>query len=235
MYAATVLSELTTAAGIKISGEVKRDRTLRKQDPAALAASGKTGPEGKWMLVGVHETPLTAVITRMNKESVNLYAEALCKRMGYDPAKGIAGNWQNGGAATAAFLKSAGIPESDFTLADGCGLSKKNEISPRALVRVLCYEFYGKHRGAYVESLSVAGVDGTLEDRFKGSDLRRRIFGKSGFVEGVSAVTGYLQARDGQWYAFSIMCNGIPRLSNGEVKLLQERIVKAIDAEVSKK
>jgi D-alanyl-D-alanine carboxypeptidase len=99
----------------------------------------------------------------------------------------------------------------------------------------LCYEYYGKNREAYIASLSVAGVDGTLEDRFKGSDLRRRVFGKSGFVEGVSAVTGYLQARDGQWYAFSIMCNGIPRQSNGEVKLLQERIVKAIDAEVSKK
>jgi serine-type D-Ala-D-Ala carboxypeptidase/endopeptidase (penicillin-binding protein 4) len=229
LYAGTVLAELTAAGGIKMSGEVKRDVTIRKQDPSAQAAAGK------WTIVGVHETPLSAVITRMNKDSVNLYAEALCKRMGFDAAKGASGNWQNGGAATAAYLKSVGIPETDFTLADGCGLSRKNEISPRALVRVLCSEFYGKNREAYIASLSVAGVDGTLDDRFRGSDLRKRVFGKSGFIEGVSAVTGYLQAKDGQWYAFAVMVNGIPRLSNGEVKLLQERIVKAVDAEVAPK
>jgi len=73
-------------------------------------------------------------------------------------------------------------------------------------------------------------VDGTLDDRFRGTDLRRRVFGKSGFVEGVSCLSGYLKARDGQWYAFSIMMNGIPRLSNTGIKTLQERIVKALDA-----
>jgi D-alanyl-D-alanine carboxypeptidase/D-alanyl-D-alanine-endopeptidase (penicillin-binding protein 4) len=231
LFSATVLSELAASHGIKVTGAVKRDRTIRGQNPAAQVTAGKMS------LVGSHETPISAVIARANKHSVNLYAEALCKRIGYDDVKATPGSWANGTAATAAYLKAAGIPESDFTLADGCGLSKKNAISPRALVRVLCYEFYSKNHDIYLQSLSVAGVDkdGTLEKRFAGSDLRRRVFGKSGFVEGVSTLSGYLQARDGQWYAFSIMINGIPRLSNSEIKLLQERIVKAVDAEVSKK
>lgn len=226
LYAATVLADLLSANGVKVTGQVRRDRTVRRQDPAAMAASGK------WPVVGIHETPIAPVLARCNKDSMNLYAEALCKRMGHDPTKGTAGSWETGTAATAAYLKSAGIPDTDFTLADGSGMSKRNAVSPRALARVLCYEYYGRNRDAYVASLSVAGVDGTLDDRFKGSDLRQRVFGKSGFVEGVSTLGGYLKAKDGQWYAFSIMVNGIGPKTNGEVKLLQERIVKAVDAEV---
>jgi D-alanyl-D-alanine carboxypeptidase/D-alanyl-D-alanine-endopeptidase (penicillin-binding protein 4) len=222
LYAATVLADLLSAAGVKVTGEVRRDRARRKERQA-----------GAWQLVGAHETPIAAVLARANKESANLYAESLCKRVGFDPATGAAGSWATGTAATGAFLQAAGIPASDFQLVDGCGLSKRNAVSPRALVRVLCYEYYGRNRDAYLQSLSVAGVDGTLDDRFKGSDLRQRVFGKSGFVEGVSTLSGYLKARDGEWYAFSVMVNGIPRLSNGEVKQLQERIVKAVDAEVS--
>ncbi len=230
MNAASVLAQLLAANRIKVTGEVKRDRTIRAANPDSQVTAGKMS------VVGTHETPLSAVISRANKHSINLYAESLCKRIGYDPATGAPGSWETGGLATAAYLKSAGIPESDFSLADGCGLSKKNAISARALVRVLCYEFYGKNRDLFVQSLSVAGVkkEGTLEDRFEGSDLRRRVFGKSGYVNGVSTLTGFLQARDGQWYAFSVMFNGMS-CSNHEAHLMQERIVKAVDAEVSKK
>lgn len=225
MFAATVLAETLSASGIKVTGGVKRDRTFRTRPAEQLKAT----------VVGIHETPIAPVLARTNKYSVNVYAEALCKRMGYDPAKQAAGSWESGLARTGEYLRSTGIPESDFALADGSGMSKKNAISARAIVRVLCYEFYGRNRDAYVQSLSIAGVDGTLDDRFAKTDLQRRVFGKSGFVEGVSTLSGYLQARDGDWYAFSILVNGIPRMSNSQVKLLQERIVKAVDADVAAK
>ena len=233
LYAATVLSETLAAAGVKVTGTVRKDRTFRGRRPGGTAAAA-TGPAP--VVIGVHETPIAAVLARANKDSVNVYADSLCKRIGYDPARpAVPGSWETGVAAATAYLKRAGIPETDFRLHDGCGLSKRNAISPRALVRVLCYEFYGKNREAYARSLAVAGVDGSFENRFKGSDLRQRVFGKSGFVEGVSTLGGYLRAKDDQWYAFSIMVNGIPRLSNGQVKLLQERIVRAVDAEVGGK
>jgi D-alanyl-D-alanine carboxypeptidase/D-alanyl-D-alanine-endopeptidase (penicillin-binding protein 4) len=95
---------------------------------------------------------------------------------------------------------------------------------------VLDYNFTSKNRDAFMASLSVAGVDGTLEDRFRGTpDMKRRVIGKSGFVEGVSCLSGYMRGRDNQLYAFSIMMNGIPYKSNTLAKALQERIVRALD------
>lgn len=229
MFGGTVLAETLTNAGLKLSGGVKRDRTYRARLGTPELAALKPS------LVGQVETPIAPVLARTNKASANLYAEALCKRMGFDARTQTVGSWDTGLKAVSAYLKKTGIPEEDFRLADGSGMSKKNAISARALVRVLCYEFYGANRDAYVQSLSIAGVDGTLDDRFERSDLQRRVFGKSGFVEGVSTLSGYLQSKDGQWYAFSILINGIPRYSNTQVKLLQERIVKAVDAEVSAK
>jgi len=221
MYGATVLAETLENAGIKINGTVKRDRTMRQQRAK--------GPAGEWTVVAIHETPLAVALARANKDSVNLYAESLCKRLGHE-ATGQSGSWENGTFAVGAFIKKAGVPESEFKLDDGSGLSKQNAVSPHALVRVLAYDFYGKNRDAFVNSLSISGVDGTLEDRFRGSDLRKRVIGKSGFVEGVSCLSGLLKAKDGEWYSFAIMMNGVPHGGNGVAKALQEKIVKAIDA-----
>ncbi len=227
LYAAQVLAETVAASGVRVTGQVRRDRTARQQRIEAGVAGA-----ADWAVIGIHETPITTVLARANKDSINLYAESLCKRLGADLAK-ASGTWQNGTAAVGAFLKSVGIPDSEFQLDDGCGLSKENRISPHALATVLSFDFASKNHDVFVDSLSVAGVDGTLEHRFEAPavrDLRRRVFGKSGFVEGVSTLSGLLKARDNNWYAFSIMMNGIPRGSNPEVKPLQERIVHAIDA-----
>jgi D-alanyl-D-alanine carboxypeptidase/D-alanyl-D-alanine-endopeptidase (penicillin-binding protein 4) len=230
LYAAQVLAETLAAGGVKVIGQARRDRTARQQRIDAGAAGA-----GQWAIIGIHETPISTVLGRANKDSVNLYAESLCKRLGADLAKS-SGTWQNGTAAVAAFLKRVGISDSEFQLDDGCGLSKENRISPHALATVLGYDFAGKNHNTFFDSLSVAGVDGTLEHRFDAPafrDLRQRVFGKSGFVEGVSTLSGLLKAKDNQWYAFSIMMNGIPRGSNSDIKPLQERIVRAIDNDAS--
>jgi serine-type D-Ala-D-Ala carboxypeptidase/endopeptidase (penicillin-binding protein 4) len=225
MYAGTVLAETLRATGVQVGGSIKRDRTARQ-------AFEKASPNGsKWAVVGIHETPIQPVLARANKDSMNLYAESLCKRLGYETAH-ASGSWSNGDAAVGAFLQKAGVPADQFHLDDGSGLSRDNRISPHALAQVLVYDNFSKNKQVFFNSLSIAGVDGTLDDRFKTADLRdlrKRVFGKSGFIEGVSTISGYLHARDDQWYAFSIMINGIPRLSNSEVKVLQEKIIRAID------
>ncbi len=226
LFAGTVLSETMTAAGIPVTGAVRRDRTARQERLRLGTAAAD------WSVVGVHETPIEAIIGRANKDSVNLYAECLCKRLGCETTR-TSGTWESGTAAVGGFLTTTvAVPAGEFRLDDGSGLSKENAISPHAIASVLAYDFYAKNRDIFFPSLSVAGVDGTLKDRFRAApvrDLRERVFGKSGFVEGVSTLCGYLHARDGQWYAFSIMLNGIPRGSNGEIKPLQEKIVKAIE------
>ena len=219
MYAATVLAETVAASGIPVTGDVVRDRTAVHQIDKA--------PSGEWQNVGVHETPLVVALARANKDSINLYAESLCKRLGHETSHS-SGTWENGTAAVAAFLKKAGVGDAEYFLDDGSGLSKQNHITPHALVRVLTYDFFSANRDIFVSSLSIAGVDGTLEERFRGTDLRRRVVGKSGYVEGVSCLSGFLRARDGGWYAFSIMMNRVS--SNALGKGMQERIIRALDA-----
>jgi D-alanyl-D-alanine carboxypeptidase/D-alanyl-D-alanine-endopeptidase (penicillin-binding protein 4) len=216
MFAATVFAEMLAANNIRREGQVRRDNTFRSRP-----AGGEGGN-----VVAVHETPLTTVLARANKDSMNLYAESLCKRLGRE-ATGQPGSWANGTAALADYLRKAGVPDEQFKLDDGCGLSKENVISPHAINKVLAHAFHGKARDAFVFSLSVAGVDGTLEDRFKGSDLRGRVLGKSGYINGVRSLSGYLKAKDGQHYAFSILMNKVP--DDGTIKILQEKIVKAVD------
>jgi D-alanyl-D-alanine carboxypeptidase/D-alanyl-D-alanine-endopeptidase (penicillin-binding protein 4) len=216
LYAATVFSETLAANGVRREGAVRRDNTFRSRNLGTVVA--------------VHETPLGTVLARANKDSMNLYAESLCKRLGRE-ASGESGSWANGTLAVADFLRRAGVADNQFHLDDGCGLSKENVISPKAIAAVLAHEFHGKNRDAYMVSLSIAGVDGTLDDRFKGSDLRGRVTGKSGFVNGVRSLSGFLKAKDGHYYAFSILMNKIP--DDPTAKILQEKIVKAVDSHAS--
>lgn len=215
LYAGTVLSEVLNKAGVVVDG-VERDRTVRDHVK-----------EG-WRPLAVHETGIESVLKRANKDSMNLYAEALCKRLAF-ATTGKSGNWKDGTEAVGQFLVSCGVQSSEFTLDDGCGLSRKDLVSPDAIVSVLTHQFHSAHRDLFVGSLAVAGVDGTLKDRFRQSPQFRRVFGKSGFIDGVSCLSGYLQGKDGSWYAFSIMFNGIPKGTNSNAKPLQEKIVRAIE------
>jgi D-alanyl-D-alanine carboxypeptidase/D-alanyl-D-alanine-endopeptidase (penicillin-binding protein 4) len=175
----------------------------------------------------VHETPLAEVIARANKDSMNLYAECLCKRLGF--AAGGAGTWEAGTAQMGRFLESLHLPPKEYHLDDGCGLSKENAVSAHVMVSVLTHDFFSPQAKVWLGCLAVAGEEGTLAERFRGTDLRGRVIAKSGFVNGVSCLSGYLHAKDDRWYCFSIMFNGIPEGTNSGAKVLQERIVHAVD------
>jgi D-alanyl-D-alanine carboxypeptidase/D-alanyl-D-alanine-endopeptidase (penicillin-binding protein 4) len=223
LFAAGVLAEEIKAVGIAMTGQVGRDRTIRAAIPML--------PPGS--VLAIHETPIAAVLGRANKDSMNLYAEALCKRLGAEVSH-QSGSWENGLPALRAFLAKAGVEATQYSLDDGCGLSHKNVISPLAITQVLTYDYFGPNRAAFMDSMGVAGMDGRyLLTRFAGSDLRGRVLLKSGFVNNVSGISGFLHAKDGQWYVFSILMNGIPDGANSAAKLLQERIVRALDASVA--
>jgi D-alanyl-D-alanine carboxypeptidase/D-alanyl-D-alanine-endopeptidase (penicillin-binding protein 4) len=188
-------------------------------------------PNG-WTVVAALDTKLATVLGRANKDSMNLYAECLCKRLGHE-ASGESGSWQSGTAAVGAFLKSIGVLETHFHLDDGCGLSRENTVSADAIVKVLSHNFLGKNREIFLSSLAVPGEEGTFKNRFKGK-LHDRVFGKSGYVNSVSALSGYLKAKDEKWYAFSILMNNLPAGTNNVAKEIQERIVTAIDENAGK-
>ena len=219
LYAVTVLGETLASNGIRVTGGVTRDRTIRSQLAIPQNAAAYT-------LLAVHETPLVRALERANKDSINPVAEALCKRIGYATAG--AGSWTTGAAASSAFLKRTGAVADQFNLDDGCGLSRENRLSANTLTSVLRYQYHGKHRQLFMDTLAVGGSDGTLDDRFRLADLRGRVFAKSGYIVGVSALSGYLRTSDDRVVAFSILMNNLPRGSNGKAKALQESIVRAI-------
>lgn len=221
LLAATVLRSELTKAGVVKAPRPTRDPNIR----AAIT------PAGEWQVLAVHETPIAQVLGRANKDSMNLYAEALCKRLGAARTPTEPGSWKTGTAALGAYLRSIGVPADEFSLDDGCGLSRRNTLSPNAIVQVLSHEHFSGGRETFISSLAIAGVDGTLKDRFDTfPGLQQRVFGKSGFIDGVSSLSGYLRSRDGQTtYAFSIMFNGIAKGTNSTAKRLQERIVAAIE------
>jgi D-alanyl-D-alanine carboxypeptidase/D-alanyl-D-alanine-endopeptidase (penicillin-binding protein 4) len=219
LFAATVLKETLASAGITVSGPISRDPSARRQFEASQAG---------WTLIAALATPISTVLARANKDSMNLYAECLCKRLGY-ASTGRSGSWASGTAAVAAFLRRLGVDDSQFHLDDGCGLSRKNNVSPAAVTAVLASNFHSRNKDVFCASLGIAGVDGTLKDRFAKSDLRERILAKSGYIDAVSALSGYLHTKDGRWYAFSILMNNLPLKTNNTAKQIQERIVTAID------
>jgi D-alanyl-D-alanine carboxypeptidase/D-alanyl-D-alanine-endopeptidase (penicillin-binding protein 4) len=219
MYAATVLAESLRDAGIPV-GSVERDRTVR--------ASYHSNP-GEWQLLAAHQTPLTTVIARANKDSMNLYAECCCKRLGF--AVNGEGSWQSGTEAVGQFLHEIGVSSAEFHLDDGCGLSKTNYITADLMVSVLEHDFAGPNRQAYMDTMAIAGVDGTMEERFRGTDLRGRVHAKSGFVNGVSCLSGYLHGRDDNWYAFSILFNDVPAGGTSQAKAIEEKIVHLVDVD----
>jgi D-alanyl-D-alanine carboxypeptidase/D-alanyl-D-alanine-endopeptidase (penicillin-binding protein 4) len=227
MFAATVLAENLSAAGINHTGDIHRDRTIRSQMNKAQAAGEKP-----WVVLGVHETSIAQVMERANKDSMNLYAESLCKRLGAE-VSGESGSWQNGPAAVGAFLKKIGVPETEFKLDDGCGLSKENRVSASAMVKVLTYDFFNPGSKIFMSSLSVAGMDGTLIDRFRGTDLRGRVMAKTGFVNGVRCLSGFLHGKDNQWYAFGMLLNGLPDKTKAGVEALEDKIIHIVDADVA--
>jgi D-alanyl-D-alanine carboxypeptidase/D-alanyl-D-alanine-endopeptidase (penicillin-binding protein 4) len=229
MFAVTVLGETLAGSGIQIAQPCARDLTVRK-----MLLSIKPMSPGMTVLA-VHETPLASALARANKDSMNLYAESLCKRLGAATAPpGESGTWANGLAAVRAFLTRVGVPETQYHLDDGSGLSHEDAISTQALCEVLMFDYFGRNRQAFLDSLGIAGVDGKFfAARFANTDLRGRVLGKSGFVNGVSGLTGFVHAKDGNWYCFSILMNGIPNGSNAIAKNLQERVIEALDNEVA--
>jgi D-alanyl-D-alanine carboxypeptidase/D-alanyl-D-alanine-endopeptidase (penicillin-binding protein 4) len=194
--------------GLEISGPTRRADSF---DPSLLSPP---------KLIAIHETLMKDLLFRLNKNSQNLFAEALCKILGrsFEAAQGhdIPGSWESGGRAVGAFFAKYAIAPNGFRLIDGSGLARENRITARIATDTLSVMFYHPHGRLYRESLSVAGQDGTLARRM--TDLKGRVFAKTGYIGGVRTLSGYIQTRSGRWLCFSILFNQVP----GPVKAFEE-------------
>ena len=164
-------------------------------------------PDSLSVRVAVHETPMQAVLNQCLKESDNLNAEALLHRLGKQATGRNYITADDGLDAVNHLIEQIGLDPDDYNLADGCGLSHYDYISPQLLVGLLRYAYgnTGIFQSLY-KALPVSGIDGTLEHRMGyHTPGFRRVHAKTGTYAGVSCLAGYLQAENGHWVAFAIM------------------------------
>jgi len=163
------------------------------------------------------ERRLDSVVTYMNKVSDNLSAENILKTLAAVKV-GLPGSGDAGMSIVKGFLTVNGIDTTKIVLADGSGVSRYNLLSPSAIIRLLM-SMYGKpeYFSAWYRSLPIAGEDGTLASRMRGTAAEHNLRAKTGTLNGVSNLSGYVNTADGELLAFSIFMQDYP----GEVNVLR--------------
>ncbi|MFH0958537.1 MAG: D-alanyl-D-alanine carboxypeptidase/D-alanyl-D-alanine-endopeptidase [Pseudomonadota bacterium] len=210
LYTGLVFKELLLREGIKVTGNV---------------VEGTTPPNAT--LFSEHlSKPLSLIVYWLDKLSNNFMAEQICLAMGAH-VHGEPGTRQKGLNSMGKFLVKSGVPETTFSLADASGLSRSNKISASALVKTLIVgsqDFY--YSPEFISSLGIAGVDGTLKEKFTGDITKKRIRAKTGTLRGVNALAGFGAPKDGRPIVFAVIVNCAQKRTG--IVDYADRIVRAI-------
>ncbi len=157
-------------------------------------------------LIAEHLSPeLKDIIKIINKKSSNINAEILLKSIGRE-FRGY-GSTANGIDCVQDFLKKKGVSVSNSSIVDGSGLSRMNLISPRYIVNYLVAMYRSKHRDNFLASLAEPNKDGTLANRLKMSLAEKKVKAKTGSMNHIANIAGYVITRDNEELAFAIMIN----------------------------
>ena len=152
--------------------------------------------------------PLKSIMDEINQRSQNLHAEILLRTLGkFNLQEGSA---ESGIYSARLFLQSAGLPEADFRIVDGSGLSPKNSLKPNTLTRLLTYMKKQKKGDIYYASLAVPGISGAGKRVL--IEHRDKVRFKTGFIEGVHGLAGYIAA-GGDTMAFAFYLNDAQRVN----------------------
>lgn len=209
-YARQVMQTAFSRAGIRVQGKF---------------VMGKTPGNAK-VIASHSSSSLQVLMAHMLKHSDNVYAGALTKTLG-ENYYGV-GTYKAGSNAISAILSTRIHNFKLPYLEDGSGLSTYNLISSKQLVQVLNYMYAQPILGKiFIKSLAISGQSGTLVSRFTRKGLAGHVFGKTGTIQGVSTLSGYIIMPGSPPISFAIMMNGI----NGSVahaRSVQNQIVEML-------
>jgi len=207
-FAAELLREALARRGIRVRGRVER--------LDAVARAARPFDESKLVEVAsVESQPLAEALKVINKQSQNLHTELTLRQLGTRHADARALDDYGRPKSTAAlgaeirrqFLQRAGIEVAPLSLRDGSGLARQNLVTPRSTSHLLEFMLGRPHAKTWRESLTVAGVDGTLERRMKDTAAANNLRGKTGTLTYVNALSGYITTKHGQTLILSLMGN----------------------------
>jgi D-alanyl-D-alanine carboxypeptidase/D-alanyl-D-alanine-endopeptidase (penicillin-binding protein 4) len=226
-YAAWRFGEMLRARGVQVDGDIAArhrpltaadDPKVRKGAPAALPAEPA-------MLAELPLPSLAEDMVRINKESQNLHSELMLRRVARQSGSGSIADGQ---AVMRQVMTAAGLPETGYFFADGSGMSSYNRITPRAAVGLLSWVARQPWGMAWRDTLPIAGRDGTLQNRFKGTLLEGKLFAKTGSLNASRALSGYLVTRSGRTLIFSALANDMPDGTDSQATAAVDRALVAI-------
>ena len=206
-YAATLLKEALQRRGIQVRGKAKAigaiDRVSNLFDASKLTE-----------LAFVESQPLATLLKVVNKPSQNLHAELMLRQLGatnapyeLDDYGRPKATFDRANEARKQFLAKAGVNVAPLSLRDASGLSRADLVTPRATSQLLEFMRTHPHATVFRESLPVAGFDGTLKRRMKGTAAEGNLRAKTGTLSYVNALSGYLTTANGQTLIVSFYGN----------------------------
>lgn len=175
-------------------------------------------------LATVESPPLSDLLQETNQNSNNIYAEALLKTLGTVRNPRSQDATASGIAAVKTVLTPLGINANSYRMVDGSGLADQNRATATVLVQALQAIAQSPNAQVFQASLPVAGVSGTLSDRFRGTAAQGRVQAKTGTITGVVALSGYLTPPNHPPLAFSILAND-PKTSASRLRATVDEIV----------
>jgi serine-type D-Ala-D-Ala carboxypeptidase/endopeptidase (penicillin-binding protein 4) len=220
-FAVSVFADILASRGIEVEGGF---RSLNEADASPIGGRRVFAPtldgEPVVQVLAVHRSiPMLEILKVVNQRSHNLYAESVLRTVGrVTMGRGSAGG---GAAAVVAMLEEAGISASSLVMEDGSGLSRLDAASPRIIVDLLAHMARSPHAAAFQETLPEAATSQGLR-RMQRTAAAGNLRAKTGTIDGVSALSGYVVARNGERLAFAIIANDVP--STWGAKRIEDRI-----------
>lgn len=212
-----MLRDALVKRGVKIDGRL---RTINARNGGSLVTAQAKGPAQPANqpatpdlveITSLQSRPFNLIAAQTLKPSQNLYTELILRTLGKLTATDAdEANEDAGLVAVRSFLRQAGAGDDEMHLNDGSGLSRNDMIMADATVELLT--FMSKHRYAaeFRNALPIAGVDGTLRSRMRGTPAEGNVRAKTGTLSSVASLAGYVTTAGGERLVFSMMLNNYP-------------------------
>jgi D-alanyl-D-alanine carboxypeptidase/D-alanyl-D-alanine-endopeptidase (penicillin-binding protein 4) len=201
-------------------------RSLWEESGGSLDGSWKNvvAEEEQEPLVTFYSPPLADIITKVNKHSNNVMARQILYTLGAE-LHGPPGTEGSGREAVADWLRDNGLDSSAIELENGTGLSRQSRITARAMGTLLRHAWKQPYMPEFLASMSLNGLDGTLRRRFGDGELAGKAHLKTGSLDHVTAIAGYLQARSGRRYIIAMQQN-YDDVHRGHGREVQEAVLR---------
>jgi D-alanyl-D-alanine carboxypeptidase/D-alanyl-D-alanine-endopeptidase (penicillin-binding protein 4) len=212
----SMLRDALIKRGVKIDGRTRtvdaRSGTSTVPNPLVVTAQPPNGlPQPlPFEIASMQSPPFNLIAAHTLKPSQNLYTELILRTLGTPRISPTQTNEEAGLIIVRNFLRQAGVPESDLALNDGSGLSRNDMITANATVQLLTFMSRHRYFAQFRDALPIAGVDGTLRTRMRGTPAEGNLRAKTGSLSSVASLSGYVTTAAGEHLAFSMMLNNYP-------------------------